>query len=132
MNKLEKEGRFNARVEDIELGYSGNSTPQLIIDLTTEEGYISAWLYFSESAFDFSLKTLKEAFGFDGDFEKIEQIKGKDCSITVEEEEDQSGKLRLRVKWINAPRVELEEGEKQNLAQNLTKLAQSLGKKDPF
>ena len=81
-------------------------TPYLQLSLETEDGeYTTAWLYLSEKAFENTTNRLKDAFGFDGDFETaVQQVRGKPCSITVEEDEDDRGKMRLRVAWVNPPR----------------------------
>lgn len=98
-------GKYAATVSASEFGESKNGTPFLSIDLNTAEGEsITAWLYLSEKALPSSVKTLRDAFDFDGNFETVcEQIVGESCSITVEAEEYE-GKERLRVKWINSPR----------------------------
>jgi hypothetical protein len=94
-----------ATVSTAEFGESTNGTPFLRLDLNTTEGEsISGWLYLSEKALPNSVRTLTDAFGFNNDFETvIDQVTGKECSITCEAEEYQ-GKERMRVKWINAPR----------------------------
>lgn len=108
-------GRYAATVTQAQFGQSPKTgTPFLELGLETDEGeHISAWLYLSEKAFENTTRRLQEAFGFDGDYETApEQIRGKPCSITVEEEESDDGKRRLRVAWVNPPRAAkpLEEG----------------------
>lgn len=73
--------------------------------LRNNEGdHIYANLWLSDGAFDNSVNTLNEVFGFDGNFTTInDQIKGKECSFTVEME-SYEGKEYPRVKWINGPR----------------------------
>lgn len=107
MPKIENAGRYPATVQSAEFGESEKGTPFLNLSLNTDDGaYIGAWLYLSEKALANSVKTLRDAFGFDGNFETvIDQITGKPCSITVEFEADDKGQDRLRVKWINAPRT---------------------------
>ena len=94
-------------VQSAEFGESENTgTPFLNLYLVdADNNGIGAWLYLSEKALQYSLKTLRDAFGFDGNFETaVEQVTGKECSITCEMEPDQNGNDKLRVKWINAPR----------------------------
>lgn len=99
-------GRYLSTVSTAEFGESNNGTPFLRLDINTNDGEsISGWLYLSEKALPNSVRTLRDAFGFDGNFETvIEQVAGKPCSITCESEEYE-GKERIRVKWINAPRL---------------------------
>lgn len=105
MPKIETPGRYAVTVTSAEFGESNTGTPYLNLALNTEDGaYIGAWLYLSEKALPNSVKTLRDAFDFNGDFETLlEQVNGKPCSITVETEQYE-GKDRLRVRWINAPR----------------------------
>lgn len=107
MPQIQVPGRYAATVTDAEFGESPKTgTPYLQLSLETEEGeYTTAWLYLSEKAFENTTKRLKDAFDFDGDYETaVKQVRGKPCSITVEEEEDDHGKVRLRVAWVNPPR----------------------------
>jgi hypothetical protein len=107
MPKIETAGRHMVTVQSAEFGESENTgTPFINLYLVNaENNSIGAWLYLSEKALQYSLKTLRDAFGFNGDFETaVEQVTGKQCSITCEFEADQNGVDKLRVKWINAPR----------------------------
>jgi len=106
MPTIQNPGRYAATVSTAEFGESQNGTPYLELQFSTDQGeHITGWLYLSEKALPGSLRTLREAFEFDGNFEAvIDQVAGKPCSLTVETEEYE-GKERLRVKWINAPRT---------------------------
>ena len=125
---IETPGRYAATVIDAHFGQSHNTgTPHLELSLETDEGdRISAWLYLSPKAFENTTRRLRDAFGFNGDYETaVQQIRGKPCSITVEEEENPDGKRRLRVAWVNPPRV-VKPVEDGFLAQ-LTAKARQLG-----
>lgn len=100
-------GRHEVTAKTGTFGESKNGTPFIEISFSDDSGAtINGWLYLSEKAFENSLKTLRDAFGFNGNFETLPaQIEGKRCSITTEEEADDKGVLRLKVKWINALRV---------------------------
>jgi hypothetical protein len=106
MSKIESAGRYPATVTAANFGETENGTPYLYLALAIESGAsISAWLYLTEKALEGTTKTLRDAFGFDGNFETAcDQVVGKKCSITVESEE-YNGKESLKVKWINALRV---------------------------
>lgn len=115
MPLLEEEGRFIATVKSADLGEAQTGTPYLQLNFETEEGSIAGRVWLSDKAFDRSLEVLKESFGFNGDFENLNQLKEQKCSITTEFEEyensDGETKQSLRVKWINpkgGPKMEAE------------------------
>lgn len=105
MATIQNPDRYPVTVKSAEFGETKTGTPYLALEfITTESNTITGWLYLSEKALGNSLKTLRDAFNFDGKFETvIDQVLAKPCSITVELEEYE-GKERLKVKWINAAR----------------------------
>jgi hypothetical protein len=105
MPKLTNPGRYPATVTSAEFGESDKGTPYLLLSMNTEGGETAdAYLYLSEKALPNALKTLRDAFDFDGNFETaVDQVTGRQVSITCEIEE-YDGKERCRVKWINKPR----------------------------
>jgi hypothetical protein len=117
MPLLKTAGRFDATVRTCEIDEPPGKDATVRLTLDTTEGEITTWLSLrtvrkegsDKSAFDISLKTLREAFGFDDDFPNLAaQVQGKACSI-VTEMETYEGKERCRVKWVNpvvvAPKV---------------------------
>ena len=89
-----------------------NETPFIRIPLTISEGALkgtthvySAWI--SDNAYERTMKTLCEVFGWDGDLESLAQqidngpFVGKSCSIVCEEEPDHNGNPVVRIKWLN-------------------------------
>lgn len=102
MPNLKMPGRYKATVMECSIGTAQTGTPYVFLLLRTDEREMTdAYLYLSEKAFERTLKTLSEAFGFDGDFDTISrQLVGKRCSIVAEEEDDGFG-LKVRVRWIN-------------------------------
>jgi hypothetical protein len=127
MPNLTQTGRYTATITGAALGESQTGTAYLSLDFHTEAGDITGFLYFTEKTRDGSLQTLT-ALGFDGNFERLDQLNGIECSITVEEEQDEkTGKTRLRVRWVNPPRREAPAG----LAQSLTSWAKSQTAKPP-
>ena len=95
-------GRHTATVESAELGQSEKGTPFLSLLCKNEQGEeLTAYLYLSDAAIERTVKTLREVFGFDNNFESVvQQVTGKPCSIVVEAEEYE-GKTRMKVKWVN-------------------------------
>ena len=98
-------GKHQATVTGAFLSESSKGTPCVQIDFDANGDTATAWLYLSDAAFERSVKTLRDAFGFDDDFETLpDQLVGKQCQIVVEYEADDKGVLRPRVKWINSLR----------------------------
>lgn len=82
-----------------------------------------------KSPFERGLETLRMTFGFNDDFTKIgDQIEGKRCSITVEDEADDKGRFWPRVKWINALRGPSSKPAGSSLLARLTKQAKGVAK----
>jgi hypothetical protein len=95
-------GKHQATVTGAFLSESSKGTPCVQIEFDAAGETATAWLYLSDAAFERAVKTLRDAFGFDDDFETLpDQLIGKQCQIVVEEEADDKGNLRPRVKWIN-------------------------------
>ena len=105
MSKIETAGDHQVTVKTAEFGESEKGTPFVQILFENQSGQsITGWLYLSEAALAGSVKTLRNAFAFDGNFETLPgQLVGKPCSVTTEFEE-YNGQERLKVKWINGLR----------------------------
>jgi hypothetical protein len=98
-------GKHVATVTAAALSESSKGTPCVQIEFDANGETATAWLYLSDAAFERAVKTLRDAFGFDDDFETLaDQLVGKECQIVVEEEADDKGVLRPRIKWINSLR----------------------------
>lgn len=105
-----REGKYLATATAVsELEFSKNGIPQIQILFTTDEGQITAWLYFPDDpakvkAARMSMKSL-QALGWKGT--NIANVALSDLSeeveIVVEHEPDLKGEPRARVKWINVP-----------------------------
>lgn len=107
MASIQVPGRYLGKAESAEITKSKNKgTPGALLLLRNDAGdHIYHTLWLSDGALENSVNTLKEVFGFDGNFETInDQVKGKECSFTVEMEEYE-GKEYPRVKWLNTPRA---------------------------
>lgn len=121
MPLLEEEGRFAAKVTAAALGESSKGSPFVQLNFETDEGSIARRLYLSEAAWDYSFKNLQEVFEFDGDFENLKQLVGKECSITTEHELGVDDKERLVVKWINGTGgPKMDPNARQSLAARLS------------
>jgi hypothetical protein len=103
MPELKLPGTYKSEVTDAALGTAKTGTDFVLLKLRTDDNEMcDAYLYLSEKAFDRTVKTLHEVFGFDGVFESLpEQLRGRRCRLEAEEETDEKGVARVRVKWIN-------------------------------
>jgi hypothetical protein len=98
-------GKHVATVTTAALSESSKGTPCIQIEFESSGESITSWLYLSDAAFDNSVKTLRDAFGFDDNFEALEaQLIGRKCQIVVQEEANDKGEMKPRVKWINSLR----------------------------
>jgi hypothetical protein len=111
MNMIKLPGRYEATVVEAVIDQPpGKDASVRLRFRTSENEEITTWLGLrntvspgkQKSPFEVSLRTLREAFGFDDNFAYIMQLEGKPCTIVCEHE-DYEGKPRMRVKWINAP-----------------------------
>jgi hypothetical protein len=108
------EGKYTAKVKAPGNGWLGTTTkgsdfiriPLLIEDEGDQHGREAVWQgWLSEKAAERTAKTLDEAFGREWDIPTLNAGKapwvGKLCRITIEAEEGEDGKVRLKVRWLN-------------------------------
>jgi len=101
MPTITEAGDYTATVTKAEFGESKNGTPFIALNFKTGDDTITGWLYLSDAALPHSLKALKDAFHFDGNFETCaDQVNGKPCRIVVELD-TYEGKEKAKVKFIN-------------------------------
>ena len=108
-------GKYPAKVKAPGNGWLGTTKtgtdfiriPLLIDDPASDQhGREIVWQgWLSEKAAARTAKTLDEAFGREWDISTLGAGKapwvGKLCRITIEAEESEDGKVRLKVKWLN-------------------------------
>lgn len=102
------EGRYMARAVDGALGTSTNGNDQVTVELRTfdekGEGESVLWYgYFTDRAIGMTLKALRTMGWTGDDLSDLSTLGSKDVEIVLEEEIDNRGNARLRVKWINEP-----------------------------
>lgn len=117
MKYIKSEGSFEAIVTDPkEVGWICESDekatpfvriPVQVTEEGTEKDSVGVWQgWLSNAAFDRTIKSLVEAFGFNGDLAGLatgrQSFTGKPCNVTVKPEE-YDGKTYFKVKWLNAP-----------------------------
>lgn len=128
---LNTAGKFTARVEKPQDGWiqtiGKNNNPAIVLPLVVIGGPCDnqriRWTGFlTDSALPNTVKTLHEAFRFDGNWGALVRdplgFEGFDCNITTEHEEYQ-GKSTLKVKWLNAPHEALAESEVMDIISSL-------------
>lgn len=78
-------------------------SPQIEIVVEDSKGdYLSGYLSLVGGALEVTVNTLRQAFGFNNDFETLkEQVVGKECIIVTAMESDGNGGERIRIKFIN-------------------------------
>ena len=94
MRQISIPGRYNAKVELAEIRQSeATGAYYLYMEFATDDGECaSKRLYLSEKALEYSVKSLNEAFDFDGDFSSVgTQLVGAECRITVTESKTENG-----------------------------------------
>lgn len=131
MRQISEPGRYKVTVAESGFAYNKNETEFLeVIFITEDAQQISKRYYLSAGAFKYTAENLVEVFGFDGDFDTVtDQLQGKPCEITVEEQKDEKGNLRLNkkgdpymeVKFVNRPR-ELKKGGRPDLSKRFANL----------
>jgi hypothetical protein len=108
-------GTFEGVVERPDAGWFGESgekqTPyvRVPVRITSDDqcGRLAMWYgYLTEKSVDNTVAKLREAFGFDGDWNALYEgkvtLEGMPCNITTEIE-TYNGKERCKVAWLNAP-----------------------------
>lgn len=135
-------GVYKVTVLDAGFSENKNGTEYLAVIFTTPAGEEITHKYWLKKgrAFEITCENLVEVFGFDGDFDTvIDQILDRECEITVEEQEDENGELRinkntgkpyLEVKWVNRIRV-LKKTAPSDLNSRFARLGINVNSKPP-
>ena len=78
-------GRFTAIAQKAEVGESTKKgTPGVFFTFKTSEGEIDGSLWLSDRAYERTLNTLRECFGFNDDFASLgAQVEGRECSVNA-------------------------------------------------
>lgn len=96
-------GRYRARAVEWAWGVSSNNNPQLAVafDFLDHPGQrMTRYLSFTDDAFDYSLKALRNC-GWQGDnFEDLTGLDANEVQLVLDWEEYQ-GKRELRIQFIN-------------------------------
>lgn len=101
-------GKYNARGVEAALGYTNGGKEQVAVELVIldgeYQGHSITWYgYFTDKTTDRTLESLKLlGWPCDNLFD-LSGIDTNDVSITIEEEPDEQGEQRSRVRWINKP-----------------------------
>jgi hypothetical protein len=110
---VDKAGKYKARVVAPRNGWFGeagkNETPFIRVPLVVvggdQDGREIVWQgWLTDAAFDNTIKSASEAFGWDGDLQALSSgevsFEGKECEIVCDTETFE-GKPRVKVKWLN-------------------------------
>ncbi len=96
-------GRHRATVAEACVGQHRNEkkTPYLWLSLVLANGErVEKLLYLTEKAMPYTVLTLRQAFMFDGNFGRLEQLIGKECSVVIEPKMSDSGREYAEVTRI--------------------------------
>jgi hypothetical protein len=116
-------GTYKARAKEWAFGLSQTGKEQIAItfDILDEEerGETITWYgYFSDAALNRTVEALHYC-GWDGDnLEQIGHLKDHEVQLVVEDEEYE-GKVRTKVRWVNAIRDQLPPEEQRDIAQRI-------------
>jgi hypothetical protein len=114
---------YNAVVISNKLSIAESGAASISIQFETMPDKKKFWgsLWLTEKAFDRSMKTLEEVFGWAGesllDLNDSKKLAGKQCSLACDNEEYQ-GKVTEKVKFINKLNV-LDEDQAASIAAKL-------------
>jgi hypothetical protein len=101
-----EEGTHPAKALKAELGVAGTGKEQVAITfaLTQSNQRITWYGYFTEKAFEYTMRAL-ETCGFRGsDLSDLSGIDGSfDVDLVIEHEADDKGNPRAKVRWVNEP-----------------------------
>jgi len=99
-------GTYRARGVNAALGYTSKGKEQMAVELQfldgENEGKTITWYgYFTEKTTDSTFDALRVLGWTGADLSDLAGIDANEVSIVVEEETDDEGKTRTRVRWIN-------------------------------
>lgn len=121
----------NATMPDVDEG----KTPSVCLTFRNEAGeHIDAYLYLSEKALARTEKSLRACGWVGDDVSELmrDGVDLKQVEVVVEEEE-YNGKVRAKVKWINAIRKAMEADKAKELAMSLRKKFKGVeSEEEPF
>lgn len=100
------EGRHKARGIEAALGLTSKGSEQVavLLEVTAGEhaGETITWYgYFTDKTYERTLESLRYLGWSTDDLADLAGIDQNEVSIQVEHEEDESGKLHARVRWVN-------------------------------
>lgn len=104
-------GTYRARAcapGEAQLGYTAKGTEQIAVAFTLLqppfEGQCITWFgYFSDKATEQTVKALR-ACGWQGDdLNDLTGLDANEVDLVIEEETDDQGRVRSRVRWVNRP-----------------------------
>lgn len=101
-------GRYKARATDAQLGFTEGGKEQVAVafEIVSDGDHcgetITWYGYFTEKTTERTFESLRTCGWDSDDLSQLDGVRGE-CEIVVEHEEDQNGKERARVKWVNRP-----------------------------
>lgn len=104
-------GTYRARAcapAEAQFGYTAKGTEQIAVALTLIgppfEGQVIYWFgYFTDKANEQTIKALRTCGWTGDDLNDLAGLDANEVDLVIEEETDDQGRVRSRVRWINAP-----------------------------
>lgn len=99
-------GKYKARATEGALGFTSTGKEQVAVALEVQSGEyqgkeITWYGYFTDATTDRTLESLRHLGWKGDDLSDLTGILDNEVQIVVEEETDQQGEVRTRVRWIN-------------------------------
>jgi hypothetical protein len=97
-------GNYEAKPTSAQLGYAQSGTEQVAIQFRTKNGYHITWYgYFTEKTAKTTIASLRTCGWTGNDIADLSSIETKpqDVELIIEQEDDQQGNPRARVRWVN-------------------------------
>ncbi|HZL99005.1 MAG TPA: hypothetical protein VFD43_02035 [Planctomycetota bacterium] len=102
-------GTYRAKVgsiDDVQFGFTEKGNEQVAVAFTLlVEPYVNAqitWFgYFTDKTVETTLKALRNCGWQTDDLNDLTGVDAREVDLVIESEEDQQGRLRARVRWVN-------------------------------
>jgi hypothetical protein len=100
-------GKVTGKARNWGLGRAKTGSEQIGIEFEILSGpdagkSITAYLYFTEKTFDRTVESLRHCGWQGDDLASITGLDANEVQLVIDHEQDNTGELRARVKWINA------------------------------
>jgi hypothetical protein len=97
-------GTHGARAVEAQLGYTKTGKEQVAVQFELENGSRITWYgYFTDKTKKTTFAALRACGWVGDDLSDLSGLVSNEVEVVIEEEDDQNGKPRMRVRWVNSP-----------------------------